>query len=92
VASAFLFELLQIEYERLRSVGHGSHQLNLNTQLLGAFEIALPSHAEQTRRALILRALRGEVDANQQVVRKYREIRPGLAADLLSGRVRTAAS
>ncbi len=40
---AFMFHQIQLAYEELRALGRGGNQENLNLQLLGAFEILLPS-------------------------------------------------
>lgn len=40
---AFMFHQIQLAYEELRALGRGGNQENLNLQLLGAFEVLLPS-------------------------------------------------
>ena len=90
--SAFLFELLQVEYERLRAAGHGSHQLNLSNRIIGAFEVSVPPPDEQDRCVTILNAMRERIDVNRRSLEKYRAIGQGLATDLISGPVRTVVS
>ena len=43
----FMFHQIQLAYEELRALGRGGNQENMNLQLLGAFEILLPSLALQ---------------------------------------------
>lgn len=45
--SLFMFQQLQMAYERLRALGRGGNQENLNLQLLGGFEVLLPPHDMQ---------------------------------------------
>ncbi len=45
--SVFMFQQLQMAYERLRALGRGGNQENLNLQLLGDFEVLVPSSALQ---------------------------------------------
>jgi type I restriction enzyme S subunit len=40
---AFMFHQIRLAYEELRALGRGGNQENLNLQLLGSFEILLPS-------------------------------------------------
>lgn len=40
--SLFMFQQLQMAYERLRALGRGGNQENLNLQLLGRFEVLVP--------------------------------------------------
>ena len=42
-----MFHQIQLAYEELRALGRGGNQENMNLQLLGAFEILLPSLALQ---------------------------------------------
>ncbi|MBU1495175.1 MAG: restriction endonuclease subunit S [Actinobacteria bacterium] len=89
--SEFLFEVLQLEYERLRAAGHGSNQLNLSAEIVGDFAFAMPPPNEQDRLVEIIGAARRRIEAEEATARKYQGIRQGLAHDLLSGRVRTVA-
>ncbi len=50
----FLFAQLKLSYERLRALGRGGNQENLNLQLLGGFEVLLPSL--QMQREFLLRS------------------------------------
>jgi type I restriction enzyme S subunit len=43
----FMFHQLRLAYEQLRAMGRGGNQENLNLQLLGSFEILLPSLTHQ---------------------------------------------
>ncbi len=45
----FMFCQLRLLYERLRALGRGGNQENLNLQILGAFEVLVPTlHSQQT--------------------------------------------
>ena len=44
---AFLFAQLKLAYDRLRALGRGGNQENLNLELLGDFEVLLPELALQ---------------------------------------------
>ena len=43
----FMFAQLLLGYDRLRALGRGGNQENLNLQLLGAFEVLVPPLAIQ---------------------------------------------
>lgn len=43
----FLFEFLRSQYERLRAMGRGGNQANLNLGMIKAFELPLPPIAKQ---------------------------------------------
>lgn len=46
-SSNFMFWQLKFAYEELRALGRGGNQENLNLQLLGGFEVLLPSLSDQ---------------------------------------------
>ncbi|MCG3188760.1 MAG: hypothetical protein LKCHEGNO_00915 [Burkholderiaceae bacterium] len=55
--SRFLLTQLQLGYERLRGLGRGGNQENLNLELVGGFPVVLPERAEQTAFAIRLDAV-----------------------------------
>lgn len=61
----------------------------LNKEKLEKLEVCLPPLKEQRRIAEILDAADYNIEADEMRLAKLRELRAGLAADLLSGRVRT---
>ncbi|MAT05935.1 MAG: hypothetical protein CL424_12925 [Acidimicrobiaceae bacterium] len=89
---SYLFEFLKYGYDALRSLSHGSHQENLSTRLVGAFELPVPSLPEQTQVVAVLDSASARLDAEKADLEKLRQTRAGLADDLLSGRVRTVAA
>lgn len=49
VDQAFLFEMLKMQYERLRAMGRGGNQANLNLGMIKALEVPCPPTAAQAR-------------------------------------------
>lgn len=66
--SLFMFQQLQMAYEQLRALGRGGNQENLNLQLLGGFEVLLPSLTMQNnfvkRLEVINKAMSSQRDAH----------------------------
>ena len=91
---AYLATLLSYEPVRRDLVGWraGSVQGVVNTARLRSLEIPVPPIDGQRRVSGRLDAWQGRISAESDLVRKYRQTRAGLAADLLSGRVRTVAA
>ncbi|SFC33849.1 type I restriction enzyme, S subunit [Polaromonas sp. OV174] len=61
----FMFHQIQIAYGELRALGRGGNQENLNLQLLGAFEILLPSMVLQQTFATRIQAI-DDIKANHR--------------------------
>ena len=61
----------------------------LNKAKLEKLKVHLPPLEEQRRIAEILDTVDGTIRSNESELAKLRQLRAGLAADLLSGRVRT---
>ncbi|MEA1949041.1 MAG: restriction endonuclease subunit S [Thermodesulfobacteriota bacterium] len=57
INSDFIYYYLTKSYEKLRSLGHGAQQPNLNKQIIQSFTIALPKKDEQKEIADILQAV-----------------------------------
>jgi type I restriction enzyme S subunit len=54
---SFMFVQLSLAYDRLRALGRGGNQENLNLQLLGSFEVLLPPLALQQTFATRIQAI-----------------------------------
>ncbi len=81
------------ESEVLRLVDEASHGTGrLQMPLLGALLVDRISLAEQQRVVTVIQAHEERVSAEEAELVKLRQLRAGLAADLLSGRVRTVAT
>ncbi|WP_420446906.1 restriction endonuclease subunit S [Candidatus Poriferisodalis sp.] len=64
----------------------------IRSETLRSLRLPTPPMAEQRRMWAMLRALARRIEAEAESLSKLRELRSGLAADLLSGRVRTVAA
>ena len=88
-----LFALEAAENRVLRMVDEASHGTGrLQTPLLGSLKLWLPPLEEQRRIVEIFESIDEMMQANEERLAKLRRLRSGLAADLLSGRVRTVAA
>ena len=72
--------------------GRSSGMPKNNRQELGEFQIAIPSKEVQKTIARIMRSLDHRIDSEIAILEKVQTSRVGLAADLLSGKVRTVAA
>ena len=68
----------------------GSSVPHLFQRDLVTLPVNLPPLEEQRRIAEVLDTIDETIQANEEQLGKLRELRSGIAADLLSGRVRTA--
>ena len=64
----------------------------IRSETLRSLRLPTPPMAEQWRIWAVLHAAAGRIEAQAAALSKLRELRSGLAADLLSGRVRTVAA
>ena len=88
-----LFTLEAAENRVLRMVDEASHGTGrLQTSLLGGLKLWLPPLDEQRRIVEIFDSIDEIMQANEGRLAKLRRLRSGLAADLLSGLVRTVAA
>ncbi len=90
VLTEWLYRWLQtIDFGRLVQVGALP---SVNQSQLGRLTLCLPPRQEQERQVVVLKAFDSRLRAESNELSKYKRIRSGLAADLLSGRVRTVPS
>lgn len=91
VDSGYLLHALEaLEPEVLKQVEEASHGTGrLPTKAVGSLQIRLPELKEQRQIAEILDTVDGAVDASEREIFKLRQLRAGLAADLMYGAVRT---
>jgi type I restriction enzyme S subunit len=91
VNQRYLYHYLTSRYSELRTVGHGSNQVNLSGELLSAFKIRLPSVAEQKEIADRITRIDSQVSIVRQQLAKLRSLKTALMQDLLTGRKRVTA-
>lgn len=88
-----LFALEAAENHVLKMVDEATHGTGrLQTSLLGSLKVWLPPLDHQRRITAILETIDGAIQANVEQLGKLRQLRSGLATDLLSGQVRTVAA
>ena len=85
----FLYYLLQVKKQDFISLCGGSTFLEIGKTQLGTFEVCLPNaRAEQTAIAAILADMDTELAALEAKLTKARQIKQGMMAALLTGRIR----
>jgi type I restriction enzyme S subunit len=72
VDQAFLFEMLKMQYERLRAMGRGGNQANLNLGMIKALDVPCPPMDAQARFVAHVTAL--ESIRTQQEVASQRSL------------------
>ena len=87
----WLYWALRLNSDRMLGSIQGSGQPNLSKQLIGATKMSLPGIKEQLAEVERIDSAQKLLDAQYSVAAKLRHMRAALAADLLSGRVRTVA-
>ena len=92
VIPEFLVMLLAHHKEDFVRSGQTGTQANINSTIVAATEVALPSLEVQLEIVSATSAVRGSIRVEQESRGALQETRAGLAADLLSGRVRTVAA
>ena len=92
VISEFLVMLLEHHKEDFLRSGQTGTQANINSEIVAATEVALPSLEVQSEIVSATSSARDAIRAERESHRALLETRAGLAADLLSGRVRTVAA
>ncbi len=90
VSTEWLYRWLQtVDFADLVQVGALP---SVNQSLVGSLTLDLPPSGEQARHVEVLDAYDSRINAEKAQLKKYEQVRDGLAADLLSGRVRTVAA
>ena len=92
VVPEFLVMLLAHHKEDFVRSGQTGTQANINSTIVAATEVALPSLEIQLEIVSATSAVRGSIRVEKESRGALQETRAGLAADLLSGRVRTVAA
>lgn len=90
----FLVEMLNSRSvtSQVRRLAQGVTRDRINLGQLRYVVLQVPPLEEQKRIAQVLDAIDETIEANEEQLGKLRELRSGLAADLLSGQVRTVAA
>jgi type I restriction enzyme S subunit len=84
----FLYYLLLTQKQRFISLCGGSTFLEIGKTQLAAFEVNVPTKAEQTAIAAILSDMDAEIVALEAKLAKARAIKQGMMQELLTGRIR----
>ena len=92
--SRFLMEILNTReaLTQIRRLAQGVTRLRVNLSQLRRITLKIPAPEEQRRIAAILDTFDETIRADEGRLDRLRQIRSGLATDLLSGRVRTVAA
>lgn len=85
--SVFLLWQLRLGYERLRELGRGGNQENLNLQLLGGFEVLLPPLEIQERFADVARKIEAQKQTMQRAAEKTEALFASLQQRAFSGKL-----
>lgn len=92
VIPEFLVMLLAHHKDDFIRSGQTGTQANINSTIVAETEVQIPSLEVQAEIVSATSSLRAAIRVEEESIRALREIRDGLAADLLSGRVRTVAA
>jgi type I restriction enzyme S subunit len=84
----FLFYYLTSQYNELRSIGHGSNQVNLSGKILNEFPIKLPKYHEQLKIAEVIYSVEKRTIILEKSLGKLRSLKTALMQDLLTGKKR----
>lgn len=87
VVTAFLFHYLTYSYERIRNLGHGANQKNLNALLIKSITIPLLNREEQQDIADILAACDAKTVAVEREIALHEELFRALLEELMCGRL-----
>ena len=92
VIPEFLVMLLAHHKDDFVRSGQTGTQANINSTIVAATEVVLPSREVQSEIVSATSAVRGSIRVEKEYRRALQETRLGLTSDLLSGRVRTMAA
>src|SRR5579871_2055713 len=87
VINRFALFYLQFAYERIRNLGHGANQKNLNGQLVGSIQIPVPTQEEQDAICRPLMALDAKLDSLERECSLLDELFRALLEQLMTGRL-----
>jgi type I restriction enzyme, S subunit len=87
LSTPFLFHFLAYSYHRIRSLGHGAHQKNLNAALIRSVLVPVPSADEQAKIALALDACDRKIAATGTERELLDELFRALLEELVTGRL-----
>jgi type I restriction enzyme, S subunit len=83
----FLFYFLAYNYDRIRNLGHGANQRNLNSALIRSILITLPHSEEQAEIANVLRACDSKIAALEKESDLLEELFKAMLEELMTGRL-----
>jgi type I restriction enzyme, S subunit len=89
VVTSFLFHYLAYSYERIRNLGHGANQKNLNALLIKSIAIALPGIVEQQKIADVLTACDAKSNTLNDEIELLEELFHALLEELMTGHLST---
>ncbi|MDX3243020.1 restriction endonuclease subunit S [Streptomyces sp. ME18-1-4] len=88
----YLYYWLERHYEGIRKIGQGSNQTNLNSALVSAIRLPLPSLDEQRRIVAPIEAFDAKLKSDVLELEKVRTLRRGVVNGLLLGKPRQLAA
>ena len=88
VNNVFLFFLLTTMKNKLRERSSGSTFLEISKNELGSIELNMPEQVEQEAIAAVLSDLNDEIEKLEKRLAKTRDLKQGMAQELLTGRTR----
>lgn len=83
----FAFYYLQFTYERVRILGHGANQKNLNSHLVGSIQVPIPTTEEQLEIARVFSAMDAKLDAIDREIGILEELFGVMLQQLVTGGV-----
>lgn len=88
ILTDYLYYLLQKKEQDFKGMGQTGTQANLNTSIVGATTITLPSLKEQGKIASILSEVDDKIEEYENKRQKLEELKKGLMQQLLTGMIR----
>jgi type I restriction enzyme S subunit len=86
----YLYYFLTFSYDRLRSLSHGAQQQNLNAELVGGFQVAIPDPDEQREITTILQTIDRKISVHERKRGVLQELFQTMLHELMSGEIRVA--
>ncbi len=87
VLSEYLFHLFAFSYDKIRNLGHGANQTNINALIIKSIQVPLPTLPEQQEIASMLCACDAKIEALEREVDKLDELFRALLEELMTGRL-----